>query len=269
VPLGAIAAVAAIRLLPGTPPRPAGRLDLTGLVRLMLGVPALVFALAQAERTGSPTSLAALVPLATGVLLVGDFVRHALRAEHPLLDVRLYARRTFAAGTVSLFVFDIAWFGVLVLLPLYFQQTRGASPALAGLLLAPQGVGTVIGMWLSGRSRAAGTGPRLGVAGALVFAATTFCYAHGALADARWLLAPLLLVAGIGAGLAWVPATAESYADLTREEISHASPMVAVMVRLGASFGTAPRRDRLPDRVGRRRPTALAGTPPLRLPRHV
>ena len=239
VPISLIATVAALYLLPHTPSRPAGRLDLSGLLRLSLGVPAMVFALTQAEQTGSLLSPSALLPLLAGVLLVADFVRHALRSARPLLDVRLCARPTFSAGLIAIFFVDIAWFGVLVLLPLAFQQLRHASPLSAGLLMAPQGLGTAVGMWLCGRL---GDGPlarRLGAVGAFVLVATTMLVAGF---GARMPTLPIcltLLCAGFGAGLSWVPATAASYVGLARDEISHGSPLVTVTMRLGASFGTA------------------------------
>ncbi len=239
VPISLIATVAALYLLPQTPSRPAGRLDLGGLLRLSLGVPAIIFGLTQAEQTGSPLSPSALLPLLAGVLLGADFVRHALRSARPLLDVRLFARPTFGAALSTLFFVDVAWFGVLVLLPLSFQQLRGLDPLSAGLLMAPQGLGTAVGMWLCGRL---GDGPRargLGAIGALVLVGTTMLVARfGATASAP-LVCLILLVAGFGAGVSWVPATAASYFGLARHEISHGSPLVTVTMRLGASFGTA------------------------------
>ena len=239
VPISLVATIAALYLLPQTPSRPAGRLDLGGLVRLSIGVPAMVFALTQAEQSGSVLSAGALLPLLAGILLVSDFIRHALRSVRPLLDVRLCARPTFSAGLIAIFFVDIAWFGVLLLLPLSFQQLRHASPLTAGLLMAPQGLGTAVGMWLCGRM---GDGPlarRLGAVGAFVLVITTLLVAGF---GARMPVLPIcltLLCAGFGAGLSWVPATAASYVGLARHEISHGSPLVTVTMRLGASFGTA------------------------------
>ena len=239
VPISLLATVAALYLLPQTPSRPAGRLDISGLLRLSIGVPAMVFALTQAEQTGSLLAPSALLPLIAGILLITDFVRHALRSVRPLLDVRLCARPTFSAGLIAIFFVDIAWFGVLVLLPLAFQQLRHASPLSAGLLMAPQGLGTAVGMWLCGRL---GDGPvarRLGAVGALMLVVTTMMVAGFGPAMPAWPICVTLLFAGFGAGLSWVPATAASYVGLARHEISHGSPLVTVTMRLGASFGTA------------------------------
>ncbi len=238
LPLSAVATVAAFFLLPQTPSRPAGKLDVGGLLRLSIGVPAMVFALAQAEQSGSVTSPSAVIPMLIGVLLVLDFVRHARRSSRPLLDLRLFARPTFRAGAITIFVVDIAWFGVLVLIPLCFQQLLHLSPMDAGLLMAPQGVGTATGMWLSSRiddSRARS----LGALGTFVVAGTTLTLAGFGASVPIWAVCVTLLFAGLGAGLSWIPATAAGYVGLKQDEISHGSPLMTVTMRLGASFGTA------------------------------
>ncbi len=238
VPVSLLATVAAFYLLPALPARPAGRLDLSGLLRLSVGVPATVFGLAQAQATGNLLALSALLPLGAGVILILDFVRHALRSNHPLLDLRLFARRSFAAGAISVFVFDLAWFGTLVLLPLCFQQLRHATPVTAGLLLAPQGFGTVLGMWAAGRRSDGRRGLLLGSFGGCTFVVTTASLALFDPTTPEAVVCVTLLVAGFAAGLSWVPATAICYERLAPEQLSHASPLVAVTMRLGAAFGT-------------------------------
>jgi hypothetical protein len=64
-------------------------------------------------------------------------------------------------------------------------------------------------------------------------------FAHMAPSCPAWVIWALLLVAGFGGGLAWVAGTAAGYVDLAPDRISHAAPLVATMMRLGASFGTA------------------------------
>lgn len=239
VPIGLIATVVAVRLLPVMPARTAGRLDIGGFLRLTIGVPALVFALAQAETTGSLVAASTVVPLLIGVALVADFARHAIRTRHPLLDVRLFLRPTALAGFLSICVLDFAWFGMLLLLPLYVQQARGGTVVTAGLFLIPQGVGTALGMFVAGRSGVGQRGRAAVLGGAAVLVLTTGLFALiGPHVSFIW-ICPVLLVSGIAGGLTWVPSIAMSYVGLRHDEISHASPLVAVMMRLGASFGTA------------------------------
>ena len=69
---------------------------------------------------------------------------HALRVERPLLDVRLYANRIFAAASLTTFGLGAALFGAMILVPLYYQQVRGESVIVTGLLVGPQGLGMLL-----------------------------------------------------------------------------------------------------------------------------
>jgi predicted MFS family arabinose efflux permease len=106
-------------------------------------------------------------------------------------------------------------------------------------MLAPQGLGTAAGTWFAGRIGDDARLRRFAAAGVLAFAATTTAFADIGPASPHWQIAALLLVAGFGGGVAWVAGTASGYADLEPGEISHAAPLVATVMRLGASFGTA------------------------------
>ena len=86
-----------------------------------------------------------------GLALVTAFVFHALRAERPLLDIRLYRNGRFTAASATTFLLAGALFGGMILMPLYWQQIRGESVVDTGLLTAPMGVGMALVMPLVGR----------------------------------------------------------------------------------------------------------------------
>ena len=60
----------------------------------------------------------------SALLLTALFVVHSLRSTHPLLNVRLYANRAFAAASATTFCLGATLFGAMILLPLYFQIVR-------------------------------------------------------------------------------------------------------------------------------------------------
>jgi EmrB/QacA subfamily drug resistance transporter len=239
VPIGGLAALAAMRMLPVTPRSRVGRLDVSGLLRLSIALPSLLFALEQAALSGSVASTRTLVPLLCGLALLLDFVRHSGRAQHPLLDLGLLRRRLFATGALCLVLTNVAWSALLVLEPLFLQQVRHMSPALAGALIAPQGAGTVLSMWMAGRIAAGTRAAQVACGGFVVVASTTLLF--GALGPGipEWTIALLLFTGGIAGGHAWVSATGSSYADVSAEEIPHASPLVTSMSRIGQALGVA------------------------------
>ncbi|HNF82517.1 MAG TPA: DHA2 family efflux MFS transporter permease subunit, partial [Solirubrobacterales bacterium] len=135
VPVGIVAALLAVRMLPHSKLGEPGKLDWAGLVLMVLGIPSLVFGISEVGTTGTFNSPEVIWPVIAGLLLIGAFIRHAYRAERPLLDVRLYANRVFGAASLTTFALGAALFGAMILMPLYYQQIRGESVIATGLLL--------------------------------------------------------------------------------------------------------------------------------------
>ncbi|MDF3293457.1 MDR family MFS transporter [Streptomyces sp. RB6PN23] len=232
VPIGIATFLLAARVLPATP-RAGGRgpLDVTGLALLAPGLAALMYGCAQ---RGWGVLLA-------GAGLTAAYVGYALRKRDraPLIDLRMFARRGFAAATASSFVLGGSLYSAMLLLPLYFQQVRGADAMRAGLQLAPQAVGTAAVSLLAGYLGDR-YGPRpLMLAGLVLALLGTLPFAFLGHAPADWLLAAALLVRGAGLGLAMVPGMSAVYASVSAEEAPRAAGTVNVVNRLGGSLGTA------------------------------
>ncbi|MET0518082.1 MAG: DHA2 family efflux MFS transporter permease subunit [Burkholderiaceae bacterium] len=86
------------------------------------------------------------IQLLAAVAVVGFlfFLIWELTDEHPVVDLRLFARRNFLFGALTLSVAYGLFFGNVVLLPLWLQQWMGYTATSAGLALAPVGVLAII-----------------------------------------------------------------------------------------------------------------------------
>src|SRR4051795_6595699 len=144
VPIGAVALVLGHRLLPDSQLDEAGKLDVRGLALLVTSMPLIVYGLAEIGSRGTFTAPSVILPILAGLGLAALFARHALRTERPLLDVRLYANRIFSAASLTTFSLGAALFGAMILVPLYYQQVRGESVIVTGLLVGPQGLGMLL-----------------------------------------------------------------------------------------------------------------------------
>jgi MFS family permease len=168
-----------------------------------------------------------------------SFVRHAWRAAHPLVDVRLFRNAGFSAAAGTTFLVGIALFGSMLLLPLYYQLARGESPLTAGLLLVPQGLGAALAMNVGGRlTDRIGAGPVvLGGLSILLAGTLVFCFvgAH----TSYWLLGGALFLRGVGLGGTMMPSMAAAYATLDRAQVPRATPQLNVVQRVGGSLGAA------------------------------
>lgn len=233
VPLTVAAIALAWWRVPADQPLGGRRLDLTGLLLLSPALAALIYGLVQAAHGGHTA-----VPLAIGVVLLGAFVRHALRAKDPLIDLRLFSARSFSAASGLLFISGLAFYGVLFLLPLFYQQLRGASVVVTGLLLAPQGLGSLLARVIGPVTDRVGPRPVVLASLAMTVAGTV----PFALADehtSEWVLAPALVVLGVGLSAANMAVMVGAFRDLRAEQIPHASSTTRIAQQLGGAFGTA------------------------------
>ena len=239
LPVGAIALLLAVRLLPTVPTRRQERLDVTGVALLSGGVALFLFGLAQVGSHGSFRDPLPLAALAAGLALVAGFCVHALRVPNPLIDVRLFARRGFATAAATNFALGVALFGVALLLPLYFQIVRGSTPLETGLLLIPQGLGAAIAMPIAGALTDRIGARRVVPAGVLLALAGTAAYTQISATTAYWYLAAALLLIGAGLGATITPSMAVAYETLERAAVPRATSAISAIQRIAGSLGTA------------------------------
>jgi MFS family permease len=202
-------------------------------------MPAIVYGLSEIGIKGSFTAPSVVWPIAAGLLLVGLFIWHALRAERPLLDVRLYANRVFGAASLTTFGLGAALFGAMILVPLYYQQVRGESVVVTGLLVGPQGVGMLAMAPFNGRLTQRFGGGRVAIFGVSILALSTLPLAMvGARTSIVW-ISLVLALRGLGIGLSFMPAMTAAFASLRTDQLSDATPQMNVLQRLGGAIGTA------------------------------
>jgi len=223
------------------PPKTAAgaRLDLAGLALLAPGTVAVLLGLANAGTAAGFGHPDVIVPLAIGVVLLAAFTGYALRRAQPLVQVRLLAKRPVGSSVAVLFFSGFSLYGAVLLLPLYYQEVRGASALAAGAMLVPQGVGAVLSRTVAG-SLLDRVGPRLiAVLGFVVVAAATVPFALAEPHTSEWLLALWLVVRGFGLGAVTMPVIMAGFIGLDKQEIPHSSVLTRTAQQIGGSFGTA------------------------------
>ena len=240
VPIGAIALLFAWRMLPKTDSGDAGRLDVVGLGLLSTGTTAVVYGLAQ---LGTPnTSLTAsivVLPIIAGFALCAAFCWHALHVERPLLDIRLYANRVFAAASFTTFALGASLFGAMILVPLYYQEVRHESVIVTGMLVGPQGLGMLLVMPFMGRMTDRHGGGRVALVGVSILCLGTIPLAFVGTGTSILEISLVLLLRGVGIGLAFVPAMSAAFGALRPEQLPDATPQMNVLQRVGGAMGVA------------------------------
>jgi EmrB/QacA subfamily drug resistance transporter len=242
VPVVVVAMVLGWRTVPKTKTDHKRRLDFLGLVLLSPALALLVFGFSQAGVTGGFDRAEVIVPLIGGVVLLAGYCVHALRSPvDPPLNLRYLRARGYATSSALMFASGITLFGALFLLPLYYQQARGASAFEAGLLLAPQGVGVAVGTVLAGRLidklRLGARTPAL--IGMALLTVTTIPFVFAGSGTSEVVLGVAVAIRGMGLGLALVPVTTAVYTGLPREAIPSATTGVRIFQQVGGALGTA------------------------------
>jgi hypothetical protein len=115
-----------------------------GFLLLSPALVAILYGLSQAATGDGFASDGAWAPLAAGVALAVGYLIHSLRRPgRSLVDLRLFAIRSFGAAGSVLFFSGLSLYAAMFLLPLYYQEVRGQDALATDLLLAPQGLGAL------------------------------------------------------------------------------------------------------------------------------
>jgi EmrB/QacA subfamily drug resistance transporter len=218
---------------------PRARIDVPGLALVTGAGLGLVWGLVRGNRVGwgSPEVLGALV---TGAGLTLAFVLYELRAREPMLPMRLFRNRTFAASNASNLLLSASLFSAVFFMSQFLQTTLGSSPLQAGLRLLPWTGSLFFVAPIAGAAVARVGERRLMVVGLTLQAAGMAWVALVARAGMPYgALVPPLIVAGIGISTA-IPAVQNAVVGaVTRDMIGKASGTFNTMRQLGAVFGLA------------------------------
>jgi EmrB/QacA subfamily drug resistance transporter len=238
VTLAGLAFAATIPIVPTSRSPRRVRLDPVGALLSSLGLFGLVFAIIQAPQHGwlDPVTVTAF---GAGALLLVAFVLFELARREPMLDPRLFARRGFGIGSLSLTLQFFAQFGFLFIALQYLQFVLGYSPLEAGLSILPMAL-----MLMAISPRAPRLARRLGVrvTGGVGLALMGVGFLVFTTLDADssyWRFGTGALITGIGMALATSPATTAIVSSLPDHRQGIASAVNDLSREVGGAFGIA------------------------------
>jgi len=240
VPFCVAGLVLAARVLPKDGPVRRAPLDVVGFALLAPGLVGVLYGLSKTSRAGGFGHAEVLGPLVAGLVLLGAFVAWTLRGRvHPLVDLLLLRHWPLASSSLLLFLSGFTLYGAMLLLPLYFQQLRGTTVLEAGLLLIPQGLGTLLSRSMAGRLSDTIGARWLVATGFVIVGLGTLPFALAGARTSYVLLMAALLVRGVGLGAVTMPLMALGFRGLEHSQVPDASIITRIAQQVGGSFGTA------------------------------
>ena len=246
VPLGLAALIATPRLVPESRADVGGerRIGFGSAVLLAVGLVAILLPLIQGREHGWP--LWTWISLAAAPAILAAFValqrRLARRGQAGLLDMGLFAERTFSAGLGTMLALSSVQAAFFVYLAFYLQQGRGLNPLEAGLVFTILAVAYVV---------ASGPAPKLTAErGRTVVAAGALTLLIGLVALAATVavigvggpllaLVPGLVLVGAGIGLTFTPIQQTVLSHVAPDRAGAASGMLSTIQQVGFALGVA------------------------------
>jgi len=241
LPIGIAAMLLGVRLIPQH--RGAGMgdgVDALGSL-LVTAAPSLgIYAILQASENGWLTLRTAL--LAAGSIVLGAlFVAVESRVRHPLVPLRIFRSRNVSGANLVRMLLPVGLFGSFFLGALYLQNVLGYAPLRTGVAFLPQSLAIGgVSLFVVGRVVSRFGAHRALMAGLLLLVAALALFSRAPVDGVYALdVLPAALLAGVGAGLVFMPSVSLSMAEAGPGDAGVVSGVANVALQIGAALGVA------------------------------
>ncbi|OIR02256.1 multidrug export protein EmrB [mine drainage metagenome] len=243
LPVGLLVGISVAALLAGRdviqPGKREQKMDWAGLALLIVGIGSLQIMLDKGNELDWFSSGTIIILTMTAIVALLVFVVWEWYEPAPLVDLRMFTRRNFLVGSLCLMIGMMAFFSVVVIIPLWLQTYQGYTSLWAGKSVAFGGVLAVILGPVIGANIGRVDARAITTFGFVVFALVGY-WSSGFTPDIDyWSIALSRLFMGIGISCFFLPLVTISLSGLPADRVAAASGLTNFMRNLGASFGTA------------------------------
>ena len=218
---------------------PARGLDLPGVALASAGLLGVTYGIVRGNALGWG-SVDIVAPLAAGVALLGAFVAYEARAKEPVLPLRFFRTRGFAATSGVSLAMSFGIFGSIFLLAQFFQVVQGYSPLEAGLRTLPwTGMPMLVAPIAGLLSDRIGSRPLMSAGLALQAIAITWLAATMTVDQPYSEVVIPFILGGAGMALVFAPAANAVLRAVRPEEAGQASGANNAIRELGGVMGIA------------------------------
>jgi MFS transporter, DHA2 family, multidrug resistance protein len=176
---------------------------------------------------------------AAAILIISfvAFIVRELRHKQPLVDLKIFRYRNFTLGCILIGLFGAGIYGLVTLLPLFYQELMGYTAFAAGWAVSPRGIGAICAMPIIGYLTAKMDNRWLIAFGFALFGAASLWFGEVNLSIGQWSFLWAILISGFGSGCVFVPLSTTAMAFLKNEEIGNASGLYNLFRNIGGSIG--------------------------------
>ncbi|MCX5142510.1 MFS transporter [Streptomyces sp. NBC_00338] len=238
VPMVGIGITACVFLLPETRDPAAPRVDLVSTVLTATGLGILIHAVIEAPVRGWGDPLV-LAELALGAALITALVLRERKAVRPMLDLSLLRQRTFLLSTLAATLVMFVLAGLMFILPGYLQAVLGNDAFGTGVRMLPMMGGLLLATRVGGPADARFGARATMTAGLVVLAFAAVLGSRTTVGSGYGFTALWLTIAGVGFGLAVVPAMNAALGALPPDRSGSGSGLLMTVRQTGGALGIA------------------------------
>jgi EmrB/QacA subfamily drug resistance transporter len=240
VPIAAAAFIVVMKVLHLPSSGTQHRIDWPGAVALIVGLVPLLTVAEQGRTWGWDSSRSLLCYVIAAIGIVAFVVIEYLYKDDALIPLRLFRNRTFAIGSSSSFILGMAMFGGLLLLPLYLQIVKAASPTIAGLETLPLVLGIMTGSILCGQLIARTGRYRIfPIIGSALMLVALVLFAFIGADTPLWRTMLIMALMGLGLGGNMQPVITAVQNAVSPREIGVSTSSVTFFRSMGGTLGAA------------------------------
>ncbi|NKY18224.1 MFS transporter [Tsukamurella spumae] len=215
-------------------------IDWLGATLLTAGVSVLLIWVSFAGKNYGWVSTSSAVYLAVGIVLLIATVLVELRAKDPIIPLQIIAERTTALAIIASITVGVGMFGAMSFLGLYFQNSRGYSPTMAGVLTIPMVAGMLLSSIASGQLiTRTGNWKRFVVGGAIVLVAGFALLSTIDHLTPIWQVQLYIAIMGLGVGALMQNLVLAVQNTVSVHNIGAASSSVAFFRTFGGAIGVS------------------------------
>lgn len=236
IPFCALAIIMALKLIKETPRTPRF-IDWLGIILMTVGVGGLQMLLDRGNHEGwLESKLIQVMCIIVGITLV-LLTRHCIKHKDAIINLRIFSDKNFSVSTCMMLFFGIGMFGSLSIQPLMLETIMHYPATTTGMLMAPRGIASMIGMGLTAAiiNR---FDPRAIVATGIIFTTIgTYVMCFFSPDTSQFFLMWSAAVQGMGMGLFFVPLSSLAFDTLNESDVDNAAGLFNFARNLGSAMG--------------------------------
>lgn len=239
IPLGIIALLLTLRVIPNNPALKREPFDYAGALLSAVALGALIMAADAFTHPGNSDLTTAVIFASIAILTGLAFIWVQQRVTKPLLPLNIFASSRFSLAALTSLASFVSQGITFIALPFLFQSVYGYSALVSALLFTPWPIGIILAAPHAGRLADRYSAAIISTAGLCIFAIGLTLLAMLPEHAQAWDICLRSLICGIGFGCFQSPNNKEMLSNASRENSGYASGVLAIMRTFGQCLGAA------------------------------